>query len=103
MQTIYEAAGGTEGITGVHDEMDQRAIACFDVALTDVGLDNNEALRQAPHDYFAWTTTVTMAHYHDSADDVPDGLTIPNWSWDGLAPAQARATESPAHPLRGRP
>jgi len=86
MQTIYEAAGGTEGITGVHDEMDQRAIACFDVALTDVGLDNNEALRQALHDYFAWTTTVTMAHYHDSGDEVPDGLTIPNWSWDGLAP-----------------
>ena len=39
------------------------------------------------HDYFAWATTTTMARYHDSADDVPDGLTIPHWSWDGLVPA----------------
>src|SRR5215510_12941078 len=35
------------------------------------------------HDYFAWATTTTMARYHRSADDVPDGLTIPRWSWDG--------------------
>ena len=41
-------------------------------------------LRQVLHDYFAWATTTTMAAYHDSADDVPDGLTIPRWSWDGL-------------------
>jgi hemoglobin len=25
-----------------------------------------------------------MARYHRSADDVPDGLAIPRWSWDGL-------------------
>jgi hemoglobin len=25
-----------------------------------------------------------MSRYHDSADDVPDGLRIPRWSWDGL-------------------
>jgi hemoglobin len=36
------------------------------------------------HDYFAWATTTTMAHYHDSAADVPDGLSIPQWSWHGL-------------------
>jgi hemoglobin len=24
-----------------------------------------------------------MARYHESADDVPDGLVIPQWSWDG--------------------
>jgi hemoglobin len=69
---------------GVHDEMDRRAIACFDQALADVGLANNHALRQVLHDYFAWATTTTMARYHQSADDVPDGLTIPRWSWDGL-------------------
>jgi len=26
-----------------------------------------------------------MAQYHRSADDVPDGLRIPAWSWDGPA------------------
>jgi hemoglobin len=69
---------------GEHDEMDRRAIACFDEALADVGLDRDERLRQALHDYFAWATTTTMARYHESADDVPAGLTIPRWSWDGL-------------------
>jgi len=64
---------------GEHDEMDRRAIACFDQALADVGLADDRALRQALHDYFAWATTTTM-----SADDVPNGLSIPHWSWDGL-------------------
>jgi hemoglobin len=73
---------------GPHDEMDQRAIACFDAALVDAGLAADARLRSVLHDYFAWATTTTMARYHDSADDVPAGLTIPHWSWDGLvAPA----------------
>jgi hemoglobin len=68
---------------GEHTEMDQRAIACFDQALEDTGL-VDAPLRQVLHDYFAWATTTTMARYHESADDVPDGLAIPRWSWDGL-------------------
>lgn len=70
---------------GVHEEMDRRAVACFDAALDDVGLTG--PVRDALHDYFAWATTHSMARYHRSADDVPDGLTIPRWSWDGLVPA----------------
>jgi hemoglobin len=71
---------------GEHDEMDARAIACFDQALTDIGLTDDEPLRQVLHDYFAWTTTTTMSRYKDSADDGPDGLGIPQWSWGGLQP-----------------
>jgi hemoglobin len=70
---------------GVHEEMDRRAIACFDRALEDVGL-TAEPLRQTLHDYFAWATTTTMASYPASPDDVPSGLSIPKWSWDGLQP-----------------
>jgi len=69
---------------GEHDEMDRRAIACFDHALADVGLADDGALRQVLHDYFAWATTTTMSRHHHSADDVPNGLSIPHWSWDGL-------------------
>ena len=69
---------------GAHEEMDRRAIACFDQALADTGLATDERLGQVLHDYFAWATTTTMARYHRSADDVPDGLVIPRWSWDGL-------------------
>jgi hemoglobin len=70
---------------GPHEEMDRRAIVCFDLALVDVDLDDREPLRQVLHDYFAWATTTTMSRYHRSADDVPDGLGVPHWSWDGLA------------------
>ena len=70
--------------SGPHEEMDQRAIACFDQALEDVGLATNECLRRVLHDYFAWATTTTMSRYQDSAEDVPDGLHIPKWSWHGL-------------------
>ena len=69
---------------GIHEEMDQRAIACFDQALADVDLSSDERLRQVLRDYFAWATTTTMARYHRSADDVPHGLQIPKWSWQGL-------------------
>ena len=69
---------------GPHEEMDRRAIACFDEALVDVGVDGDDRLRQVLHDYFAWATTTTMSRYHRSADDVPAGLRIPHWSWDGL-------------------
>jgi len=69
---------------GPHEEMDRRAIACFDEALADAGLDEDDQLRQVLHDYFEWTTTTTMSRYHGSEEDVPDGLSIPHWSWDGL-------------------
>ena len=78
---------------GPHDEMDRRAIACFDLALADVGLADDERLRQALHDYFAWVTTTTMSRYHRSADDVPDGLTIRTgrgWDWSAR---RSRITE----------
>jgi hemoglobin len=68
---------------GQHTEMDERAIDCFDRALADAGL-TGDPLRQVLHDYFAWATTTTMARYHHSADDVPGGLSVPHWSWDGL-------------------
>jgi hemoglobin len=69
---------------GQHEEMDDRAIACFDRALADAGLADDEGLRGVLHDYFAWATRNTMSRYHRSAGDVPDGLRIPRWSWDGL-------------------
>jgi hemoglobin len=87
--TTYSQAYGDETSVvrmhsgnGPHEEMDRRAIACFDRALEDVGL-TTKPLRTALHEYFVWATTMTMSRYHQSADDVPAGLTIPRWSWDG--------------------
>ena len=68
------------GGNGPHEEMDRRAIACFDQALADVGLADDDRARQVLHDYFSRATTTTMSRYHHSADDVPDALPIPHWS-----------------------
>jgi hemoglobin len=78
---------------GPHDDMDRRAIVCFDQALVDVGLAGDDELRGVLHDYFAWATTTTMARYHESADHVPADLSIPRWSWDG----PVRDTGSASH------
>jgi hemoglobin len=87
---IYSERYGTESDVvrihsgnGPHEEMDRRAIACFEVAMDDVGL-VDPLLRRVLHDYFTWATITTMAAYPDDANDVPEGLRIPRWSWDGL-------------------
>ena len=69
---------------GEHDEMNRRAIKCFDRAIADVGLDDDAKLRRTLLDYFTWATKVTMNRYHASIEDVPAHLTIPRWSWEGL-------------------
>lgn len=68
---------------GPHEEMDQRAIECFDRAMDDVKIADSR-LRKVLHDYFAWATTTTMSAYPDDPKDVPQDLRIPRWSWDGL-------------------
>ncbi|WP_345761642.1 group II truncated hemoglobin [Diaminobutyricibacter sp. McL0608] len=88
----YSARYGTETSVvrlhsgnGEHHDMDNRAIACFDVALADAGLADDERLRRVLHDYFAWATRTSMARYPEGPDDVPPDLSVPQWSWDGLA------------------
>ena len=69
---------------GPHDEMNERAIACFDQALDDVGITDEDPVRNVLHDYFAWATPF-VNRFERSPDDVPEGLQIPRWTWDGLA------------------
>jgi hemoglobin len=82
---------------GQHEDMDQRAITCFDQALHDSGLASDDRLRQTLHDYFA-SSTATMASFPDSPDDVPAGLRIARWSWDGPEVDEPRQDPRP----RGR-
>jgi hemoglobin len=88
---IYSTAiGDQSGVVrlhsgeGPHAEMSERAIACFDGALDDTGLSADEQLRRTLHDYFVWALTTNMDRYPDSAADVPAGLRMPRWSWNGL-------------------
>ena len=67
---------------GEHHELDERAIACFDAALEDTGLAEDERLRATLSAYFRWGTVLMAAHPETPAD-VPAGLPLPHWSWDG--------------------
>ena len=87
---LYTGTFGTESSVvrrhsgnGEHEEMDRRAIQCFTMALVDAGIADPE-LKRCLLNYFAWTTTTSMAAYPNSASAVPDGLRMPRWSWDGL-------------------
>jgi hemoglobin len=66
---------------GEHVEMDERAIACFAHALDDAGF-IEPGLRATLLAYFRWATG-TMAKHPRSPDDVPAGLQLARWSWDG--------------------
>jgi hemoglobin len=67
---------------GEHHEMDERAQTCFAQALDDAGLPEDPRLCATLTAYFAWATEGMAAH-PQSADDVPDGLVLRHWSWDG--------------------
>ena len=67
---------------GEHLEMDERAQTCFAQALDDAGFPDDPRLRSTLKAYFRWATGV-MAAYPESADRVPDGLSLTRWSWDG--------------------
>lgn len=67
---------------GEHQEMDERAIACFALALDDAGFPDAARLRDTLNAYFRWATQ-RMSAYPKSADDVPDGLALAKWSWNG--------------------
>ena len=85
----YSASLGTEsGVVrmhsgnGEHSEMDERAQICFEQALEDVGLSDAPRLREVLKEYFR-SATKALTAYPESADHVPDGLSIVKWSWDG--------------------
>jgi len=86
---LYTASMGDEtSVTrmhagnGEHAEMDERAQARFADALDDAGLPGDERLRSTLKDYFLWATH-RMAAYPLSPNDVPGGLPLGRWSWDG--------------------
>ena len=75
---------GCTAAMALHEEMDRRAIACFDQALSDVGFEQESQLAQVLHDYFAWATTTTMSRYPEYRGGRARRTEHPRWSWDSL-------------------
>lgn len=69
---------------GPHDEMDRRALDCFVAALDDADIPDDPRLRAALTDYFD-RGIAELNHAYRSVDDVPDDLTLTEWTWEGPA------------------
>lgn len=67
-----------------HDELNERCIELFNQAIVDAELP--EETRQPIADYFRWATEQMMGEPR-SAEDVPAGLPVPHWGFDGPEPA----------------
>jgi hemoglobin len=86
---LYTEKYGTESSVvrmhsgnGEHEEMDRRAIRCFELALEDIEV-QDQALTRALLGYFTWATTKRMASYPRSGNEVPQNLEIARWSMNG--------------------
>ena len=86
---IYTSSMGDESTVvrmhsgnGEHTEMDERAQMCFALALDDARVPDDPALRATLVAYFR-CAIATMSAYPRSPVDVPAGLPLARWSWDG--------------------
>jgi len=68
---------------GEHEEMDRRAIHCFELAVADAQI-KDSALERTLIEYFTWATKKRMAGYPKSKGEVPPDLAVARWSWGGL-------------------
>jgi hemoglobin len=64
-------------------ELGRRFVACFVAAADDAGLPDDAEFRAALRAYMEWAVGEVLSYGTDAAD-VPAGLAMPRWSWDGL-------------------
>lgn len=67
---------------GPHEQMDGRAVAAFVLALDDAKISADQRLRFELIAWFTWATAM-LNHRWTTPDEVPPGLTMPSWDWDG--------------------
>ena len=86
---------------GPHDEMDARAIACFELAMDDAGLPDDDRLRDTLTLWFTWATE-TINHEYESPMAVPADLAMPIWTWDGPPRPSSGGADRPTTPTVAR-
>lgn len=69
---------------GELEDLGRRFQECFMLAADDAGLPSDPEFRAALRAYMAWAVTQVLA-YPDDPADVPQGLPMPRWTWDGPA------------------
>jgi len=67
---------------GAEHDLGDRFVACFVAALDGARLPEDPELRAALTAYMRWATDEVMAYSPPDAQ-VPTGLPMPHWDWDG--------------------
>ncbi len=67
---------------GIGDEFAKRFVACFVAAADDAGLPEDPEFRAALRSYMEWAMSEVNS-YSPRGVHIPDGLSIPQWSWNG--------------------
>lgn len=65
-----------------------RFLDCFVRAADDAALPEDPEFRDALRAYMQWAVDEVLSYPRED-DEVPDGLAMPRWSWDGLQTAAA--------------
>jgi hemoglobin len=69
---------------GDMSDLGRRFVECFVRAADDAGLPADPEFRAALRAYMEWAVGEFTA-YPESGSDVPAGLSVPRWSWSGIA------------------
>ena len=65
------------------EEASPRFVACVADSFDEAGVPDDPRVRQAITDYITWAATGPFQAWGRSKDDVPDGLPLGHWDWDG--------------------
>ncbi len=64
-------------------DLGRRFVECFVLAMDDAGLPDEPAFRAAMRAYMEWAVADVLTYSAVDAQ-VPPGIGLPHWSWDGL-------------------
>jgi hemoglobin len=87
--TFSNECGDHSGVLAMHagngdmSDLGRRFTECFVLAADDAGLPADPEFRAALRAYMEWAVDQVLT-YPDKEDQVPEGLPMPRWSWDGL-------------------
>jgi len=76
-------------------DLGRRFVDCFVHAADDAGLPEDPDFRAALRGYMEWAVGQVLS-YPGPAEEVPGGLPLPSWGWDGLG--SSRSTTPPTGP-----
>jgi hemoglobin len=84
-----QSCGGHTGMLDIHarqgadDDLGERFVRCFVQAADDAGFPADPELRESLRSYMTWAVREVLSYSPQDAQ-VPVGMPVPRWSWDGL-------------------